>query len=209
MDSEALEIFFVISSLHDNIADDRPTRRLSCFYLFLHTFHLILQTPPRGDHQMCLASSRRFLGCSPTHQAFYGQGGVPQTQRHSKPQFVVCVDYVARIAQRGSKLVGFTSTTSMRFVVFFILVLILPNRQTRIPKTLIDTWMEKTLREHLDIYIRAIKREESIDFWTWFLDMWVRIHPETVTNPWEREFKASVFACYKVCIGYLLLDACN
>ncbi len=129
MDSEAPEIFFVISSLHDNIADDRPTRRLSCFYPFLHTFHLILQTPPRGDHQMCLASSRRFLDCSPTHQAFYGQGGVPQTQRHSKPQFVVCVDYVARITRRGRKLVGFTSTTSMRFVVFFILVLIPPNRQ--------------------------------------------------------------------------------
>ncbi len=29
-----------------------------------------------------------------------------------------------------------------------------------------------------------------------------------VTNPWECEFKASVFACYKVCIGYLLVDAC-
>ncbi len=68
--------------------------------------------------------------------------------------------------------------------------------------------MERTPREHLDIYICAIKGEESMNFWMWFLDMWVRVHPEMVTNPWECEFKASVFACYKVCIGYLLVDAC-
>ncbi|KAK0435013.1 hypothetical protein EV421DRAFT_1740461 [Armillaria borealis] len=73
----------------------------------------------------------------------------------------------------------------------------LPPQPTCIPKILIDARMEKTLREHLDIYIRAIKQEESTNFWMWFLDMWVRVHPEMVTNPWEHEFKASVFACYK------------
>ncbi len=91
---------------------------------------------------------------------------------------------------------------------YWVLVLTILDVHSCIRETLIDPQMERTPREHLDIYICAIKGEESTNFWLWSLDMWLRIHPEMVTSPWKREFKASVFPCYTLCIGYLLVDAC-
>lgn len=58
--------------------------------------------------------------------------------------------------------------------------------------------MCKVLKEHLDSYLRAIKDEETGDFWVWFMDMWVRLFPKTVTNRWAKEYKASIQECYQV-----------
>ncbi|KAK0466808.1 uncharacterized protein EV420DRAFT_1635848 [Desarmillaria tabescens] len=67
----------------------------------------------------------------------------------------------------------------------------LPPCPKRIPQALFSCSMQKTLKEHFDVYVHAIEHEETDEFWEWFMDIWVRLYPETVTNHWAKEYQAS------------------
>ncbi|KAK0227420.1 hypothetical protein EDD85DRAFT_958035 [Armillaria nabsnona] len=51
--------------------------------------------------------------------------------------------------------------------------------------TFIDTKMQQTLEENLDIYIKNIHNEDTDNFWTWFMDMWAKRFLQCFTASWE------------------------
>ncbi|SJL11240.1 uncharacterized protein ARMOST_14643 [Armillaria ostoyae] len=73
----------------------------------------------------------------------------------------------------------------------------LPPCPKRIPQRVFSCGMCHVLKEHLDIYVRAIETEETGDFWMWFMDIWLRLFPQTVTNRWAKEYEVSVQECYR------------
>lgn len=64
--------------------------------------------------------------------------------------------------------------------------------------------MQKTLEEHLDIYLHAIWDEETDSFWEMFMAMWAKKYPQSFTASWEKGYLASYAACYRVCVVILV-----
>ncbi|KAK0458720.1 uncharacterized protein EV420DRAFT_1479416 [Desarmillaria tabescens] len=64
-------------------------------------------------------------------------------------------------------------------------------RPRRKPSPIIDARMQHTLEEHLEIYLRSIHDEQMDYFWTWFMDMWAKVYPQSFTASWEKGYVAS------------------